>query len=146
MLYSFLFASGDGALPSASRSFSSEIALFAAGFTWFLTALGASFVFIYKNVNDKAFSFMMSSAAGIMLASTFFSLLMPAMDMVEEFSYLILTCGFVLGAHHCKHGSGRKRQRPRKYSVNRGDCKRAYYTRHYFHRARKLPDEKRFLS
>ena len=67
------------------------------GFTWFLTALGASFVFIYKNVNDKAFSFMMSSAAGIMLASTFFSLLMPAMDMVEEFSYLILTCGFVLG-------------------------------------------------
>lgn len=74
-----------------------QLALMGTGFTWFLTALGASFVFIYKNVNDKAFSFMMSSAAGIMLASTFFSLLMPAMDMVEEFSYLILTCGFVLG-------------------------------------------------
>lgn len=39
----------------------------------------------------------MSSAAGIMLASTFFSLLMPAMDMVGEYSYIILTCGFVLG-------------------------------------------------
>ena len=74
-----------------------QLALMGTGFTWFLTALGASFVFIYKNVNDKAFSFMMSSAAGIMLASTFFSLLMPAMEMVEEYSYLILTCGFVLG-------------------------------------------------
>ena len=74
-----------------------QLALMGTGFTWFLTALGASFVFIYKNVNDKAFSFMMSSAAGIMLASTFFSLLMPAMEMVEEFSYLVLTCGFVLG-------------------------------------------------
>lgn len=74
-----------------------QLALMGTGFTWFLTALGASFVFVYKNVNDKAFSFMMSSAAGIMLASTFFSLLMPAMEMVEEFSYLILTCGFVLG-------------------------------------------------
>lgn len=40
---------------------------------------------------------MMSSAAGIMLASTFFSLLMPAMEMVEEYSYLILTFGFILG-------------------------------------------------
>ncbi|MDE7167327.1 MAG: ZIP family metal transporter [Clostridia bacterium] len=74
-----------------------QLALMGTGFTWFLTALGASFVFIYKNVNDKAFSFMMSSAAGIMLASTFFSLLMPAMEMVEEYSYLVLTCGFVLG-------------------------------------------------
>ncbi len=74
-----------------------QLALMGTGFTWFLTALGATFVFIYKNVNDKAFSFMMSSAAGIMLASTFFSLLMPAMEMVEEYSYLVLTCGFVLG-------------------------------------------------
>lgn len=40
---------------------------------------------------------MMSIAAGIMLASTFFSLLMPAMEMVENYAYLVLTCGFVLG-------------------------------------------------
>lgn len=74
-----------------------QLALMGTGFTWFMTALGASIVFIYKNVSEKAFSFMMSSAAGIMLASTFFSLLMPAMEMVEDYSYLILTCGFVLG-------------------------------------------------
>ncbi len=74
-----------------------QLALIATSFTWALTAAGALLVFVYKNVSESAFSFMMSSAAGIMLASTFFSLLMPAMEMVEEYSYLILTCGFVLG-------------------------------------------------
>lgn len=74
-----------------------QLALMATVFTWFMTAAGAVLVFIYKKVNENAFSFMMSSAAGIMLASTFFSLLMPAMEMAQEFSYLILTCGFVLG-------------------------------------------------
>ena len=39
----------------------------------------------------------MSSAAGIMLASTFFSLLMPAMEAAQSHAYLVLTCGFVLG-------------------------------------------------
>ncbi len=74
-----------------------QMALLATTFTWALTALGAALVFIYKNVNQSAFSFMMSSAAGIMLASTFFSLLMPAMEMAEELPYLILTAGFILG-------------------------------------------------
>lgn len=74
-----------------------QLALMATAFTWALTAAGAALVFIYKNVSESAFSFMMSSAAGIMLASTFFSLLMPAIEMAPDFSYLILTCGFVLG-------------------------------------------------
>ena len=39
----------------------------------------------------------MSSAAGIMLASTFFSLLMPALETGVEYSYLVLTGGFLLG-------------------------------------------------
>lgn len=69
----------------------------ATTFTWALTAAGALLVFICRNVSKGAFSLMMSSAAGIMLASTFFSLLMPAMEMVEKYSYLVLTCGFVLG-------------------------------------------------
>lgn len=66
-------------------------------FTWAMTAAGAALVFIYKKVSSNAFSFMMSSAAGIMLASTFFSLLMPAMEMAEDMPWLILSCGFVLG-------------------------------------------------
>ena len=71
--------------------------LIATGFTWLLTAAGASLVFIYKKVSRNAFSFMMSSAAGIMLASTFFSLLLPALEYGQEYSYLILTCGFACG-------------------------------------------------
>lgn len=39
----------------------------------------------------------MSSAAGIMLASTFFSLLMPAMETATDYAFLILTFGFVFG-------------------------------------------------
>lgn len=74
-----------------------QLALIATAFTWALTAMGAAFVFFYKKVNESAFSFMMSSAAGIMLASTFFSLLVPAMEMTTNFSWLILTVGFVLG-------------------------------------------------
>lgn len=74
-----------------------QMALIATTFTWALTALGALLVFIYKSVNESAFSFMMSSAAGIMLASTFFSLLMPAMESAGEYSFIVLTCGFVLG-------------------------------------------------
>lgn len=72
-------------------------ALIATIFTWLLTAAGASLVFICKNVSKNAFSFMMSGAAGIMLASTFFSLLLPAIEQSGDFSYAILTVGFILG-------------------------------------------------
>ena len=51
-----------------------QLALMGTGFTWLMTALGALLVFVYKKVGPGTFSFMMSSAAGIMLASTFFSL------------------------------------------------------------------------
>lgn len=72
-------------------------ALLATTFTWALTALGASFVFFYKKVGKTAFCFMMSGAAGIMLASSFFSLLMPALEQGGELSYLVLTIGFICG-------------------------------------------------
>lgn len=72
-------------------------ALIATTFTWALTAAGALLVVFCKKVGIGTFALMMSSAAGIMLASTFFSLLLPAIEMSGEFSYLVLTCGFVLG-------------------------------------------------
>lgn len=74
-----------------------ELALVATAFTYLMTAAGASLVFICKNVNDSAFSLMMSSAAGIMLASTFFSLLLPAMERSAEPAWLVLSFGFVAG-------------------------------------------------
>ena len=75
-------------------------ALIATTFTWALTAAGALLVVFCKKVGTGTFALMMSSAAGIMLASTFFSLLLPAIEMSGEFSYLVLTCGFVLGGLH----------------------------------------------
>ncbi len=72
-------------------------ALIATSFTWALTALGALPVFFCKSVSKSAFSLMMSSAAGIMLASTFFSLLMPALETGVDYAFLVLTSGFILG-------------------------------------------------
>lgn len=72
-------------------------ALLATTFTWALTALGASFVFFYKNVGKTAFCLMMSGAAGIMLASSFFSLLLPALEQGGQYSYIVLTVGFACG-------------------------------------------------
>lgn len=72
-------------------------ALLATTFTWALTALGAALVFFCKKVSKTAFCIMMSGAAGIMLASAFFSLLLPALEQGGEFAYLILTIGFILG-------------------------------------------------
>ena len=72
-------------------------ALLATTFTWFMTALGALPVFFCKSVGKNAFSLMMSSAAGIMLASTFFSLLLPAIETGANYAFLILTIGFIIG-------------------------------------------------
>ena len=72
-------------------------ALIACTFTWAMTAAGASLVFFFKNIGPSAFSFMMSGASGIMLASAFFSLLLPALESGVRFPYLALTAGFVCG-------------------------------------------------
>ena len=53
-------------------------------FTWGVTALGASFVFFTKNVNQKLLDAMMGFAAGVMIAASFWSLLAPAIDRAEE--------------------------------------------------------------
>lgn len=72
-------------------------ALLATLFTWALTALGASLVFFYKKVSKTAFCFMLSGAAGIMLASSFFSLLLPALEQGGRYAYIVLTVAFITG-------------------------------------------------
>jgi ZIP family zinc transporter len=59
-------------------------ALVATGFTWFITALGASLVFFFKSINRKVMDGMLGCAAGVMIAASFWSLLAPAIAMVEE--------------------------------------------------------------
>lgn len=72
-------------------------ALIATTFTWALTAAGAALVFFCKKVGKSAFCLMMSGAAGIMLASAFFSLLLPALEQGGKYSYITLTVGFIAG-------------------------------------------------
>ncbi len=56
-------------------------AFFATVFTWLLTAIGAASVFLTKEVNRKVLEGMLGFAAGVMLAASFFSLLLPALDL-----------------------------------------------------------------
>ena len=54
------------------------LALFAALFTWGLTALGASMVFFFKKIDPKVLNSILGFAAGVMIAASFLSLLGPA--------------------------------------------------------------------
>ncbi len=75
-------------------------ALIGTLFTWFLTALGASIVFFFKKINRKVLDAMLGFAAGVMIAASFFSLIAPAVEMVEESgqpAWLVTGIGFALG-------------------------------------------------
>jgi ZIP family zinc transporter len=75
-------------------------ALVATLFTWFLTALGAALVFLFKTINRKALDGMLGFAAGVMIAASYWSLLAPAIEMAEESSlpaWVPATVGFLLG-------------------------------------------------
>lgn len=69
-------------------------------FTYLVTCLGASFVFFFKKVNMKILDLMMGLSAGIMIATSFWSLLQPAIDLCEELGkkvYILPTIGFFTG-------------------------------------------------
>lgn len=75
-------------------------AFIATLFTWFITALGASLVFFFKNINKKILNGMLGFAAGVMIAASFWSLLAPAIEMSKGSSlpkWFPATVGFLLG-------------------------------------------------
>jgi len=75
-------------------------ALVATLFTWFMTALGAALVFIFKDVSRKVLDSMLGFAAGVMIAASFWSLLAPSIEMAEEsggLSWVPALVGFLLG-------------------------------------------------
>jgi ZIP family zinc transporter len=76
-------------------------ALLATLFTWGMTAAGASLVFLVRSYNQKFLDGMMGFAAGVMIAASFFSLLLPAMEMASESAsvptWLPVVSGFLLG-------------------------------------------------
>ena len=76
-------------------------ALYATIFTWFVTALGASLVFFFKNASKAFLDGMLGFTGGVMVAASVWSLLVPAIDMTEsEGIYKIAPAvfGFLLGA------------------------------------------------
>jgi ZIP family zinc transporter len=75
-------------------------AFLATCFTWFLTALGASLVFVFRKINRKVLNGMLGFAAGVMIAASFWSLLLPAIAMSVEFgnvAWIPAVMGFLLG-------------------------------------------------
>jgi len=76
------------------------MALFATLFTWGVTALGAAMVFFFKTINKKILNAMLGFAAGVMIAASFWSLLLPAISLEEEsggIGWLPAVIGFLSG-------------------------------------------------
>lgn len=69
-------------------------------FTWAATALGAAGVFFARDVDRRVMDAALGFAAGVMLAASCFSLLLPAIEMSEGGPtprWLPATVGFLLG-------------------------------------------------
>lgn len=76
-------------------------AFLATLFTWGLTALGASLVFLFRGMNRAFFDGMLGFTGGVMVAASFWSLLAPGIEMSpgEGFVKVIpALVGFGLGA------------------------------------------------
>lgn len=75
-------------------------ALIATLFTWSVTLIGAAVVFFFKKINKNFMDAMLGFAAGVMIAASFFSLIMPALDMANNLkliSWFVVSTGFILG-------------------------------------------------
>ncbi len=76
--------------------------LLAGLFTWGMTALGASLIFFFKEVKQVVLDGMLGFAAGVMIAASFFSLIIPALDYAEDLNklnpVLIVVAGIMTGA------------------------------------------------
>lgn len=77
------------------------MALLATLGTWFLTALGAATVFLFKSSAMNGLKLMLGFAAGVMIAASFWSLLLPATERAEAASAFpacwVVTLGFLFG-------------------------------------------------
>ena len=75
-------------------------ALLATGFTWFVTALGASVVFLFREIDRKTLDGMLGFAAGVMIAASYWSLLAPAIELAKDSTlpaWMPALTGFLVG-------------------------------------------------
>ena len=76
------------------------MAFIATLFTWFITIIGSAICFLFKKVNKTVLDSMLSLAAGVMIAASFFSLIEPAIIMSESLGMnkiLFPSIGFICG-------------------------------------------------
>ncbi len=77
-------------------------ALIATTFTWLVTAAGASLVFFFKTMHRGVLDGMLGFTGGVMVAASFWSLLMPSIEMSEKYfpsmSWMPAAVGFLSGA------------------------------------------------
>ncbi|MCM8806358.1 MAG: ZIP family metal transporter [Candidatus Omnitrophica bacterium] len=70
-------------------------------FTWFMTLIGSSIVFLNKKENRKLFDSMLGFAGGVMLSASFFSLILPSIEYSKNLSvptWFPVTFGFLFGS------------------------------------------------
>jgi len=75
-------------------------ALIATLFTWLMTTVGASFVLGMKDIDRRLVELMLGFAAGVMIAASVWSLLIPAMDLAEADGlprWMPALLGFIVG-------------------------------------------------
>ena len=77
------------------------LALLGTGFTFLCTAAGAAMVFLFRGEIKAGFQqIFLGFAAGVMVAASVWSLLIPAIDMAEEqglIGWIPAAGGFILG-------------------------------------------------
>ncbi|WP_049617687.1 ZIP family metal transporter [Streptococcus sp. X13SY08] len=78
-------------------------ALLAGLFTWSCTIVGSAIVFFFKRVSRRLLDVMMGFAAGVMIATSFWSLLAPSIEYAEpaygKFSWIPAAVGSLLGGY-----------------------------------------------
>lgn len=77
------------------------LALAGTGFTYFMTSMGAATVFIFRErQSDKMQSISLGFAAGVMMAASVWSLILPALEQAEGLNiipWVPVAGGFVIG-------------------------------------------------
>jgi ZIP family zinc transporter len=87
-------------LPLQNFLFSLPPALLALALTlvtWAVTALGAAVVFFFARLSDRLLDLLTGFGAGVMIASSFWSLLSPALESDTSHALLLTSLGFVGG-------------------------------------------------
>ena len=86
-----------------AQSFNPILAATLAGLvTWLFTSLGAAIVYLRKEFSRKTLDILLGFAGGVMIAASFFSLIMPGLDLAKpgwgSWAFLPPTLGFLFGA------------------------------------------------